>query len=275
MSKSNNNFLPQKGFYKDLIIYQKAECICDLTYHFCHRFLDQYKDRTLDQMVQAARSGKQNIVEGTAASATSKETEIKLLNVAKASHQELLEDYKDYLTHHDLKIWEKGEPRYEKLREVCSKHNDRKFYMKDIDKRSDEAIANICITLICQEDIMLHNYIERLKLRFLQAGGIKEEMTRGRVAYRQGQSQSSHHNATEEELTRLSNLLVQREQALVQREKELEARERALVQREKELEARERALAQREKELEAREQALLQREQEVARLLKMHDSGAD
>ena len=105
MGKVNDQFLPQDGRYDDLIVYRKSECICDVTDYFCKHFLDRRTDRTVDQMIQAARSGKQNIVEGTAASATSKETEIKLLNVAKASHQELLEDYKDYLAHHQLELW--------------------------------------------------------------------------------------------------------------------------------------------------------------------------
>ena len=89
-------FLPQKGNYRNLIAYQKAECIYDITYYFAHHFLER-NDRTIDQMVQAARSGKQNIAEGCAASTTSAETEIKLVNVARASLQELLIDYEDYL----------------------------------------------------------------------------------------------------------------------------------------------------------------------------------
>lgn len=100
----NTHFLPQNGQYEHLLVYQKAQCICDITDFFCKRFLPNHGDRTVDQMRQAARSGKQNIVEGTSASATSKETEIKLINVAKASHQELLEDYKDYLAHNKLNL---------------------------------------------------------------------------------------------------------------------------------------------------------------------------
>ncbi|MBM6993013.1 MAG: four helix bundle protein, partial [Prevotella sp.] len=231
----NNNFLPQDGQYHDLIIYKKSECICDLTYYFCERFLDKYKDRTVDQMVQAARSGKQNIVEGSAASATSKETEIKLMNVAKASHQELLEDYKDYLVHHGQPIWQKGEPRYEKLLKACHRHNDREYYMHDIEKRSDEAIANICITLICQEDKMLRNYIERLKQRFLETGGIKEEMSRGRMAYRREHPQSYQYPGNEEEFARRCDRLVQREQALENRERAIAEREKRLVIKEEEI----------------------------------------
>ena len=97
-------FLPLKGNYRNLIAYQKAECIYDITFYFAHHFLEK-GDRTVDQMIQAARSGKQNIAEGSAASTTSSETEIKLMNVAKASLQELLLDYEDYLRVRDLVIW--------------------------------------------------------------------------------------------------------------------------------------------------------------------------
>ena len=99
-------FLPPHGNYQELLSYQKAEVVYDLTYRFCQRFLNR-GDRTIDQMVQAARSGKQNIAEGSKASGTSKETEIKLTNVARASLEELLVDYHDFLRVRDLRLWEK------------------------------------------------------------------------------------------------------------------------------------------------------------------------
>ena len=92
----NRGFIPAHGHYRELLSYQKAEVIYDLTYRFCQRFLEK-RDRTIDQMVQAARSGKQNILEGSKASGTSKEMELKLTNVARASLEELLDDYRDYL----------------------------------------------------------------------------------------------------------------------------------------------------------------------------------
>ncbi|MDE6819058.1 MAG: four helix bundle protein, partial [Muribaculaceae bacterium] len=95
------DFIKSKGDYRQLIVFKKAECIYDLTFHFAHRFLSR-SDRTIDQMVQAARSGKQNIIEGSSASLTSRETEIKLFNVAKASLEELLADYEDYLRNRGL-----------------------------------------------------------------------------------------------------------------------------------------------------------------------------
>lgn len=99
-------FIPAHGNYRELLSYQKAEVIYDLTYRFCQRFLAR-NDRTIDQMVQAARSGKQNILEGSKASGTSKEMEIKLTNVARASQEELLADYQDFLRVRGLPIWPK------------------------------------------------------------------------------------------------------------------------------------------------------------------------
>ena len=135
-------------------------------------------------MIQAARSGKQNIVEGCAASTTSKETEIKLINVAKASLQELLVDYEDYLRVRDLKQWATDDVRYIQTRAFCRKNNDSAYYRKAVEQRSDETIANITITLIHQEDFMLRKYIEKIKQQFLEHGGIKEEMTRARLNHR-------------------------------------------------------------------------------------------
>ena len=176
-------FLPPKGNYRDLIAYQKSECVYDITFHFAHRFLSK-GDRTIDQMVQAARSGKENIAEGCAASMTSSETEIKLLNVAKASLQELLLDYEDYLRVRGLPIWERNNPKAEQLRKVCAKHNDTAFYTAQLPERSDEVIANLAITLIHQADVLLAGYLERIKHDFLENGGIREQMTRARLDYR-------------------------------------------------------------------------------------------
>lgn len=120
-------FLHQKGNYRDLIVYQKAECIYDITYYFAHTFLKS-GDRTIDQMIQASRSGKQNIAEGSAAGTTSAETEIKLLNVARASLQELLIDYEDYLRVRSLCKWDIKDERSIKTHRLCSLHNDTEYY---------------------------------------------------------------------------------------------------------------------------------------------------
>ena len=93
--KDEPTFIPPHGNYQELLSYQKATVVYDVTFRFCQRFL-KFGDRTIDQMIQAARSGKQNIIEGSKASGTSKETELKLTNVARASLEELLEDYRDF-----------------------------------------------------------------------------------------------------------------------------------------------------------------------------------
>src|SRR5882757_1736798 len=103
----NDGFLPPHGNYRGLLSFQKAQIVYDITFRFCYRFLSK-GDRTIDQMIQAARSGKKNILEGSKASMTSKETEIKLTNVARASLEELLDDYRDYLRARDLVIWDKN-----------------------------------------------------------------------------------------------------------------------------------------------------------------------
>lgn len=179
-----NDFLPQKGNYRNLIAFQKTECIYDITYYFAHNFLSK-GDRTIDQMVQAARSGRQNIAEGCAASTTSKETEIKLLNVAKASLQELLLDYEDYLRNRGKEIWPADSEKSIRTRKVCSRHNESLYYREAIRLRSDETICNIAITLIHQADLLLRKLIERSKADFLRSGGIKEQMYNARIQHRQ------------------------------------------------------------------------------------------
>lgn len=179
-----NEFIPQKGFYKNLRAFKVAEIIYDITYIFIKRFLHK-GDRTADQMLQAARSGKQNIAEGSAAGSTSKETEIKLTNVAKASLQELLLDYEDYLRVRSLETWDKDSEKAQQTRRVCKAHSDSEFYRKAVEIRSDETVANICIILIHQADVLLYRLIERQKQDFLQQGGIREQMSAARREHRQ------------------------------------------------------------------------------------------
>ncbi len=193
-------FLPKKGNYRDLIVYQKAECIFDITYFFANKFMVAHKDRTVDQMVQAARSGKQNIAEGSAAAATSAETELKLTNVARASMQELLVDYEDYLRVRDLLQWPANDERTQQVKTFSMKHNKSADYMADIDKRSDEAIANIAITLIHQFDSLMSKYIARLEKDFTEHGGIREQMTSARLGYRNSQKQEIERLTRENEL---------------------------------------------------------------------------
>ena len=179
-------FIPQKGFYKKLRVYNVSEIIYDVTYIFINRFLNK-GDRTSDQMLQAARSGKQNIAEGSAAGTTSKETEIKLTNVAKASLQELLLDYEDFLRVRDLELWDKNCEKAIKTRRICVNNNDSSFYRKAVSIRSAETVANIAIILIHQADVLLSRLIERQKSDFLSSGGIREQMTKARIEYRKSQ----------------------------------------------------------------------------------------
>jgi four helix bundle suffix protein len=180
-------FLPKKGNYRGLIVYQKAECIYDITFYFAHHYFVERKDRTIDQVVQAARSAKQNIAEGCAAASTSAETEIKLIGVARASMKETLEDFKDYLRTRHLEEWAVDDPRTRQTQEYCKKHNRPEDYMKDIEKRSPEALCNIAITLICQYDVMMGRLLDRLQKDFVEKGGIREQMTVARLGYRNEQ----------------------------------------------------------------------------------------
>ena len=179
----SNDFLDQRGDYHSLIAFKKAECIYDITYHFAHRFL-KFGDRTIDQMVQAARSGKQNLAEGYIDGVTSTEMMIKLINVNRGSLHELCLDYEDYLRVRNLQQWSYDDPRCRQTRAFCRTHLDSADYRERIPSRSDETIANIAITLIHQEDILLKGYIEWLKRKFLANGGFKEQMYRARTQYR-------------------------------------------------------------------------------------------
>lgn len=171
------------GNYKNLLSYLKTDVIYCITVQFCNKYLSK-ADRTFDQMVQAARSGKQNIIEGCAASATSSKTEIKLINVAKASLQELLEDYEDYLKTHGQRQWEEGSVELETMRRLGKEHNDTDYYMQLIATRPAATIANIAIVLIKQADYLLFRQLERLEKDFLQNGGFTERMYRIRSEQR-------------------------------------------------------------------------------------------
>lgn len=179
----NRNFIRQDNNYRTLKAFQKAECVYDVTYYFANNFLTK-GDRTIDQMVQAARSGKQNLAEGNIDGVTSKEMEIKLTNVNRASLHELLLDYEDYLRVRGLEQWPYDDPRCVQTRAFCKKHLDSAVYREKIKDRSDETIANIAITLIHQCDVLIRGLIEWQKRNFLENGGIKEEMYRARKAYR-------------------------------------------------------------------------------------------
>jgi four helix bundle suffix protein len=191
MSATNTSgFVPPHGNYRELLSYQKAEIVYDLTYRFCQRFLNK-GDRTIDQMVQAARSGKQNIAEGSKASGTSKETEIKLTNVARASLEELLVDYHDFLRVRDLRLWEKDSKEARFVRNLGKKpHVTFEAYREFCETRPVEVVANIAICLIHQANYLLDRQIRRLEQDFVKEGGIRERMMRARLQYRSGTNKS-------------------------------------------------------------------------------------
>lgn len=170
--------------WKELYFYRKSDALYQITVEFCRRFLPAHGDRTVDQMVQAARSGKQNIVEGSEDGQTSSEMEIKLMNVARGSLQELRADYLDYLNTHHLSVWNADSERQRKLREFCHSHNDYSNYEPLLSKMNDEEMANLALTLCHQTDKMMCKYIENLEKLFVTEGGIKERMHAARTGYR-------------------------------------------------------------------------------------------
>ena len=183
-NRDTHYFVQSVPNYKDLLFFRKSVALYDVTFAFCERYLTK-GDRTIDQMVQAARSGKQNIIEGSEAAPTSSETEIKLLNVARASLKELQADYEDYLRARKMTMWDEKHVRYEGLRKFCRETNDSEAYMGQIERMNDEEIANMAITMCHQVDVMMTKYIGVKEREFVENGGIREAMTRARLQYRQ------------------------------------------------------------------------------------------
>jgi len=181
-------FIPPHGGYQKLLAYQKALVVFDATLYFCDRFIDK-KSRTHDQMVQAARSGKQNILEGSEASGTSKETEIKLTGVAKASQKELLEDYQDFLRSRRAPLWDKNSKEALFVRKLGTKPEaSYESYRTYIETRPPEVVANIIICVIHQTCYLLDQLLRRLEKDFVEHGGLRENMTRARLAHRAQQN---------------------------------------------------------------------------------------
>jgi len=187
-SDTTERFIPPHGGYEKLISFQKARVVYDGKMLFCRRFL-QKSDRTYDQMVQAARSGKQNILEGCQASGTSKEMEIKLVNVARASLEELLEDYRDYLRVRDLGLWAKDSKEALFVRKLgASKNASYESYRIYLESRPAQVVANILICLIHQTNYLLDQQLRQLEKAFVQQGGLRERMTRARLKERSKQN---------------------------------------------------------------------------------------
>jgi four helix bundle suffix protein len=168
------------GDYNKLFCYQKAEAIFDATYYFVHTFLKR-GDRTIDQMLQAARSGKQNISEGYSRAGTSVETALKLIDVAKSSLIELHDDYCDYLRTRGFSQWEENSKEWIAMRDLGRKHNDSAFYKPIVRTRPPEIIANMMICLQKQTDYLIAKLMEKMEKEFLKEGGFRERATRMRV----------------------------------------------------------------------------------------------
>ena len=196
--------------WEDLYFYQKSVVLYQMTFVFTKQYLNR-GDRTIDQMVQAARSGKQNIVEGSADGVTSTEMELKLLNVARSSIKELKEDYDDYLISRHLQRWTPNHPRYNAMLKFCREHNTLEEYQPYFGKWKDEEMANVALTLCHMIDKMMTTYQKNLEKQFITEGGIKERMAAARMGYRNNQK---------EEIARLKSQL----EAAYRRIAELEAK---------------------------------------------------
>ena len=177
------DFAKPKTSYRKLYLFLKAEAIYDMFYFFLQQRITK-TDRTYDQMLQAARSGKQNIAEGRADAASSAEIEIRLFGVARGSLHELLNDYEDYMRTRNVSFWTIGNERFDRLLQFCRSHNTTNDYTALIPKLNDEEYCNLMLTLIHQTIAMLNKMIDNIKEDFVRNGGIKEQMFRARTSYR-------------------------------------------------------------------------------------------
>ena len=212
--------LKQQANWDALFFYQKSDVIYQLTFAFCDRFIHLYKDRTRDQVIQAARSCKQNIVEGLADGVTSTEMQLKLLNVARASLKETREDFEDYIKSRHLLFYRKGEERYDKMLTYCRYHNKLEDYEPFFSKWSDEEMCNCAITLCHMVDKMLMSFLAKLDREFVTEGGIKERMYKARTGYRQKQDERL--KQLEEENPRLIKQILEQKEQLENQKKQLE-----------------------------------------------------
>ena len=178
--KDSTNLIPAHGGYRELKSFQQSELVYDSTVKFCDRFIDK-RSRTHDQMVQAARSGRQNIAEGSQASGTSKKFELKLVGVARASLEELLLDFEDFLRQRGLALWGKDHPTAQVVRRLAYQ-DDRTYmaYSTYIEKSSPEIAANTVICLIHQTNYLLDQQLRQLERAFLQEGGFTERLYHAR-----------------------------------------------------------------------------------------------
>jgi four helix bundle suffix protein len=182
-----SNLIPPHGGYRELKSFQHAELVYDSTVKFCDRFIDK-RSRNHDQMVQAARSGRQNIAEGSQASGTSKKFELKLVGVARASLEELLLDYEDFLRQRGFKLWGKDHPTSQVVRRLAyEKNRTYMTYRPYIETATPEVTANSVICLIHQTNYLLDQQLRQLEKSFLHEGGFTERLYKARTAARKKQ----------------------------------------------------------------------------------------
>ena len=184
---NENGFIPKHGGYQNLLTFQKADILYLGTVYFCKKHISKF-DRTFDQMVQAARSGQQNILEGSMASGTSKETEIKLTNVARASLEELKKDYLNFLRVNGLQLWDNNHKYYAELSKK-QRINPQTYevFKKGIESDNPEVSANVLYSLVNVTTYLLSQQLKRLEADFLKEGGLRERMTKARLAARRKQ----------------------------------------------------------------------------------------
>ncbi|HNX36234.1 MAG TPA: four helix bundle suffix domain-containing protein [Kiritimatiellia bacterium] len=188
-SFSRSQRLRPSGGYRSLRSFQTATVIYDATVAFCERFIDP-RSRTVDQMVQASRSGRQNIAEGSRAAATSSQTELRLVNVARASLDELLLDYEDFLRQRRLPQWAKDDPEALAVRDVGRHHQTDQLslsvpYARWLDSADSSVVANALICLIHQANYLLDQQIAALEQTFVKEGGYSEQLAAARREFRE------------------------------------------------------------------------------------------
>ena len=180
----SDGFIDPHGGFRNLKSYQMTEIVYDATVVFCNRYISR-RSRTHDQMVQAARSGRQNIAEGSVASGTSKKIELKLVGIARASMEELLLDYQDFLRQRNLSLWEKDDSRARKIRQLAYAENRSYMtYKTYIEGAPSEVAANALICLIHQTNFLLDQQLRQLEKQFLEQGGFTEKLYHARQSAR-------------------------------------------------------------------------------------------
>jgi restriction system protein len=208
--RSENLARPQRlrpsGGYRKLRSFQATTIIYDATVSFCERFLNK-RSRTVDQMVQAARSGRQNIAEGSRASASSSQTELRLVNVARASLDELLLDFEDFLRQHGLPQWAKDDTRAQTVREIGKDHRtdpsqptdptDAGAYAPWLAHADPAVVANAIICLIHQANYLLDRQVAGLERQFIEEGGYSERLAAARIEERTRQRRTDPSDPTD------------------------------------------------------------------------------